>query len=85
MEDFERYGVAIRAFNKQVNAAIVDPGFIAGVRKTLSLDQREAAEIFGVGVSRKQLKIIEIFIKWHVDELTSVCDDHGIFPGIIAR
>jgi len=34
-------------FNKQVNAAIVDPGFIADVCKKLALDQREAAEIFG--------------------------------------
>jgi len=38
-------------FNKQVNAAIVDPAFIASVRKKLSLDQREAAEIFGGGVN----------------------------------
>ncbi len=38
-------------FNKQVNAAIVDPGFITGVRKKLDLDQREAAEIFGGGVN----------------------------------
>ncbi len=39
------------AFNKQVNAAIVDPAFIADVRKKLALDQREAAEIFGGGVN----------------------------------
>jgi HTH-type transcriptional regulator / antitoxin MqsA len=39
------------AFNKQVNAAIVDPAFIAGVRKKLDLDQKEAAEIFGGGVN----------------------------------
>ncbi len=39
------------AFNKQVNASIVDPGFIAGVRKKLALDQREAAEIFGGGAN----------------------------------
>lgn len=38
-------------FNKQVNASIVDPGFIVGVRKKLNLDQREAAEIFGGGVN----------------------------------
>ena len=38
-------------FNKQVNAAIVDPDFIAEVRKKLALDQREAAEIFGGGVN----------------------------------
>jgi HTH-type transcriptional regulator / antitoxin MqsA len=30
------------AFNKQVNASIVDPDFIASVRKKLDLDQREA-------------------------------------------
>jgi len=39
------------AFSKQVNAAIVDPAFIASVRKKLALDQREAAEIFGGGVN----------------------------------
>lgn len=39
------------AFNKQVNAAIVDPEFIVSVRKKLDLDQREAAEIFGGGVN----------------------------------
>ena len=33
------------------NAAIVDPAFIVAVRKKLSLDQREAAEIFGGGVN----------------------------------
>jgi HTH-type transcriptional regulator/antitoxin MqsA len=38
-------------FNKQVNAAIVDPVFIANVRKKLALDQREAAELFGGGVN----------------------------------
>jgi len=41
----------MRVFAKQVNAAIVDPGFIASVRKKLALDQREAAEIFGGGVN----------------------------------
>lgn len=39
------------AFNKQVNAAIVDPAYIASVRKKLDLDQKEAAEIFGGGVN----------------------------------
>jgi HTH-type transcriptional regulator/antitoxin MqsA len=39
------------AFNKQVNAAMVDPEFIASVRRKLALDQREAAEIFGGGVN----------------------------------
>ena len=41
----------MRAFSKQVNAAIVDPGFITHVRKKLDLDQREAAEIFGGGIN----------------------------------
>jgi HTH-type transcriptional regulator/antitoxin MqsA len=41
----------MRAFSKQVNAAIVDPSFIVGVRKKLALDQREAGEIFGGGVN----------------------------------
>jgi HTH-type transcriptional regulator/antitoxin MqsA len=38
-------------FNKQVNAAIVDPAFILNVRKKLKLDQREAGAIFGGGVN----------------------------------
>ena len=42
---------AMLEFNKQVNAAAVDPQFIVRVRKKLSLDQREAAEIFGGGVN----------------------------------
>jgi HTH-type transcriptional regulator/antitoxin MqsA len=41
----------MQAFNKQVNAAIVDPGFIVNVRKKLALGQREAAELFGGGVN----------------------------------
>jgi HTH-type transcriptional regulator/antitoxin MqsA len=41
----------MRAFSREVNAAIVDPNFIAAVRKKLALDQREAAEIFGGGVN----------------------------------
>ena len=51
MQEAERFGQQIRDFNKQVNAAIVDPQFIAGVRKKLKLDQREAAELFGGGVN----------------------------------
>ena len=38
-------------FNKEINAAYVDPLFITQVRKKLCLDQREAAEIFGGGVN----------------------------------
>jgi HTH-type transcriptional regulator/antitoxin MqsA len=46
-----RVSAAMLEFNKQVNASIVDPGFIARVRKKLALDQREAAAIFGGGVN----------------------------------
>ncbi len=41
----------MKAFAKEVNAAVVDPAFIVHVRKKLALDQREAAEIFGGGVN----------------------------------
>ncbi|MCX7093994.1 MAG: type II toxin-antitoxin system MqsA family antitoxin [Methylobacter sp.] len=51
MNEAERTGTLMRDFNKQVNATIVDPEFIAGVRKKLNLDPREAAEIFGGGVN----------------------------------
>ncbi len=51
MNEAERTSALMREFSKQVNASIVDPGFIAGVRKKLNLDQREAAEIFGGGVN----------------------------------
>ena len=47
----ERTMALMRAFSKQVNASIVDPEFIASVRKKLALDQRQAAEIFGGGVN----------------------------------
>jgi Antitoxin component of bacterial toxin-antitoxin system, MqsA len=40
------------AFNKQVNASIVDPAFIASVRKKLDLDQREAGENLAVASMR---------------------------------
>ncbi|MGA2602307.1 MAG: type II toxin-antitoxin system MqsA family antitoxin [Bryobacteraceae bacterium] len=44
-----RVSAAMLEFNKQVNASIVDPRFIARVRKKLALDQRQAAAIFGGG------------------------------------
>jgi HTH-type transcriptional regulator / antitoxin MqsA len=46
-----RVSAAMLAFNRQVNASLVDPGYIASVRKKLALDQREAGEIFGGGVN----------------------------------
>ena len=51
MAETERVMREMQAFNKQVNAAIVDPCFIASVRKKLDLGQREAAEIFGGGIN----------------------------------
>ena len=51
MAESARTMALMREFSKQVNAAIVDPAFIASVRKKLALDQREAAEIFGGGVN----------------------------------
>ena len=50
-EHGDRYSELIGAFQKQVNAAYVDPQYINKVRKKLALDQREAAEIFGGGVN----------------------------------
>lgn len=47
----QRLSLMMLAFNKQINASIVDPQFIANVRKKLALDQREAGEIFGGGVN----------------------------------
>ena len=50
-EEAARVNAMMLEFNKQVNAASVDPEFIMSVRKKLALDQREAAEIFGGGVN----------------------------------
>jgi len=47
----DRVMKAMSAFSRQVNADLVDPNFIASVRKKLALDQREAAEIFGGGIN----------------------------------
>lgn len=47
----ERVMREMGTFAKQVNATLVDPAFIAKVRKKLALDQRQAAEIFGGGVN----------------------------------
>ena len=51
MPETERVIREMQAFNKQVNATIVDPAFISSVRKKLDLGQREAAEIFGGGIN----------------------------------
>ncbi|CAM3961445.1 Antitoxin MqsA [Pseudomonas reidholzensis] len=51
MDEAARVSGVLMAFNRQVNAAAVDPSFITSVRKKFDLDQREAAEIFGGGVN----------------------------------
>ncbi|MCS2151096.1 type II TA system antitoxin MqsA family protein [Scandinavium goeteborgense] len=50
-DEGDKYASHLRSFKKVVNASEVDPAFIASVRKSLKLDQREAAEIFGGGVN----------------------------------
>lgn len=47
----DRYAELISQFQRQVNAAFVDPAYIAQVRKKLHLDQKEAGELFGGGVN----------------------------------
>ena len=47
----QRVSAVMLSFNKQVNAARVNPDFIASVRKKLVLGQQEAAEIFGGGIN----------------------------------
>ena len=50
-EHGDRYSELLGAFQRQVNAAFVDPDYIARVRRKLDLDQRQAAELFGGGVN----------------------------------
>lgn len=50
-EHGDRYSELIGQFQRQVNAAYVDPAYIVRVRRKLNLDQREAAELFGGGVN----------------------------------
>ncbi len=50
-KESSRVSSTMNEFNKQVNSSVVAPGYIAGIRKKLGLDQKEAAEIFGGGVN----------------------------------
>lgn len=50
-EHGDRYSELLGAFQRQVNAAFVDPDYITRVRRKLDLDQRQAAELFGGGVN----------------------------------
>jgi HTH-type transcriptional regulator/antitoxin MqsA len=51
VREAQRMSDLMTDFRRQVNADLVDPNFIAGVRRKLKLDQREAAAIFGGGVN----------------------------------
>jgi HTH-type transcriptional regulator/antitoxin MqsA len=50
-EQGDRYSELVGLFQRQVNAAYVDPKYITRVRRKLNLDQRQAAELFGGGVN----------------------------------
>ena len=50
-EHGDHYSEWVGLFQRQVNAAYVDPAYIAKVRRKLDLDQRQAAELFGGGVN----------------------------------
>ena len=50
-QESARVNTDMLEFNKRVNAQHVDPAFIAGIRKKLALDQRQAADIFGGGIN----------------------------------
>lgn len=50
-EHGDRYSEMVGLFQRQVNAALVNPSHIAKVRRKLDLDQRQAAEIFGGGIN----------------------------------
>lgn len=50
-DEIDRYMAAAKAFKKEVNAELVDAGFVVKVRKKLNLEQREAADLFGGGIN----------------------------------
>jgi len=45
----QRFSDEAMALNKRVNAAIIDPQFVSGIRSKLNLTQKEASKIFGGG------------------------------------
>jgi HTH-type transcriptional regulator/antitoxin MqsA len=47
----DRFSRLVGEFQRQVNAVLVDPAYIASVRRKLKLDQKQAGEIFGGGVN----------------------------------
>ena len=80
----DRYSEMVGLFQRQVNAAFVDPDYIAKVRKKLDLDQRQAAELFGGGVNafsryengktKPPLALVKLFklLDRHPDLLTEI-------------
>ena len=80
----DRYSELVGLFQRQVNAAYVDPDYIAKVRKKLDLDQRQAAELFGGGVNafsryengktKPPLALVKLFklLDRHPDLLTEI-------------
>lgn len=83
-EHGDRYSEMVGLFQRQINAAYVDPDYIAKVRKKLDLDQRQAAELFGGGVNafsryengktKPPLALVKLFklLDHHPDLLTEV-------------
>ncbi len=51
LDECRRLDTEQREFVRKINAAYVDSGFIASVRKKLGLDQKRAAQLFGGGVN----------------------------------
>lgn len=45
----ERYDDLVDAFHRRVDDELVDPSYIAAVRRKLKLDQREADDVLGTG------------------------------------
>jgi HTH-type transcriptional regulator / antitoxin MqsA len=86
-EESDRVMQEMLAFNKQVNAAYVDPAYITKVRRKLDLDQRQAGELFGGGVNafsryengktKPSLALVVLFrlLDHHPELLTEVRDD----------
>ena len=86
-EHGDRYSEMVGLFQRQVNAAYVDPDFIAKVRRKLDLDQRQAAELFGGGVNafsryengktKPPLALVKLFklLERHPELLTEVRAD----------
>jgi HTH-type transcriptional regulator / antitoxin MqsA len=50
-KESKRISAEMLEFNKQVEALVVEPTFIARVRKKLHLNQSEASKLFGGGIN----------------------------------